>query len=439
MSFTPRLIWLLALLMATAISGIWVGGWVARAWMLPTLLLLLMLFLEYWITSRYLISLKRQLPREVELGRTLAMHYHFQVQPARALKLEYAEVLPEALGSDDWQETNQFDAFGVISTQHTHVCIALQHMAFNHVHARVLGVFGLAWWPRQISEPAQVRVLPQSLTDAERRRFTMPFGLNEIRKSGQGSELLSLRDYQTGDPQRAIDWKASARAAADALEMPLKVRVMSQELNLEVVIVLDVSRRGALALGSIRRFDGAVNVASRLAQASLGSGDQLSLLAYDRGIVAEHYKLRGQSGLKVVRETLLNLRISELDANPALASSRILQHLPKRALVVWLTDTDDPTVATQLAQAIGALKRKYLSVVCAWLDPDLKQLARQHDAQLRWRAPAQRFAAIELMREQAMHIQSLRDLGAYVVQAEPEKMDQQVLSAYADVRRRNRL
>ena len=46
---------------------------------------------------------------------------------------------------------------------------------------------------------------------------------HSILKPGSGTELINLRDYQTGDPQRLVHWKASARMRR------LMVRQMSEE------------------------------------------------------------------------------------------------------------------------------------------------------------------------------------------------------------------
>jgi uncharacterized protein (DUF58 family) len=439
MSFTPRLLLLIAALAITAGVGVWVGDWMARAWMLPSLLLLLLVWAEFLLSKRYQLALTRTAPGEVELGRTLQIDYQLRVQPARHFQLELAERMPESLAGSDWQEQMQLNEQGVHDFFIKRQTQALAVLHFESVQARVLGVFALVWWPRELHAPLQVRVIPQALTEAERRRFTSPLGSSEVRKRGQGSELLNLRDYVPGDPQRAIDWKASARGVVDSNQISLKVRVMSQEQNLELVILLDVSRRSGLSLGNMRRFDCAINVASRLGQASLGAGDQLHVIAYDEAVVAEQFNLRGISGLQQLRSLLANTAMTDRESDPIAACAKLQSYLKKRALVVFLSDSESPAASEKLVRAVSALKRKHLPLVCTWLDPELLQLAKRHDASLRWRAPAQRLAALELQQEHRLHTQALRALGAYVVQATPEAMDEHVLSAYSDVRRRKRV
>ena len=39
-------------------------------------------------------------------------------------------------------------------------------------------------------------------------------GVLQVRRRGEGTEFHQLREYRQGDPQRAIDWKATARTGA---------------------------------------------------------------------------------------------------------------------------------------------------------------------------------------------------------------------------------
>ena len=347
MSLTQRFLWLAALVAIAASVGIWVGGALAQAWLIPALLLVALLLAEQLLTRAYRIQLERKTPSSVELGRDLTLNYRLSATPARALRLDLAEVMPEALSGQDWQQDYSLPAAQPLEFSVRRQTLELANLQFDQVKARVLGVFGLAWWPRKLAAPAQVRIMPQSLTQAERRQFTREYGESSQRKSGQGLELLTLRDYQPGDAPRAIDWKASARslansAAGTADTDSLKVRVMSQDQNLELTILLDVGRRSRLAVGNMRKFDHAINIASRLAQASLSAGDTLHFIAYSDQPVAQLYNLRGNRGIQRLHHVLSNLAHQPEESDPIKAAGMVLRRLPRRTLLVCLSDTDSP-------------------------------------------------------------------------------------------------
>jgi uncharacterized protein (DUF58 family) len=452
MSFTGRFLLLAALVALGAAVGVWAGGALAQAWLIPALILVAALWLEQTLTRAYKLTLRRDVPASVELGRDLSIHYHLHATPARALALDLAEAMPEALAGGDWQSLHHIPAHGALEFSQRRQTQELAELTFERVKARVLGVFGLCWWTRELTAPARVRVVPQSLTQAERRQFTREYGESAQRKSGQGLELLTLRDYQLGDPPRSIDWKASARALSHvdttlqdgqapnngrSYTDALKVRVMSQDQNLELTIMLDVGRRARLAVGTMRKFDHAINLASRLAQASLSAGDTLHLIAYADAPIAQAYNLRGTAGIRRLHHLLASLTQRPEESDPHLAAGVLLRRLPRRTLLVCFSDTDSPPALEKLLRAQALLARKHLTLVACLQDPELAALAAApHGGQTEWRAPAQLLAAQELLSTERRARERLSAQGAVVVSAFPEHIDAAVLGAYVGLRKR---
>ncbi len=443
MSLTPRFLWLAALVAIAASFGIWVGGALAQAWLIPALLLVALLLTEQILTRAYRITLVRHAPSSVELGRDLHITYRLNATPARALQLDLAEAIPEALSGADWQQDYLLQAAKPLEFSVRRQTLELANLHFDQVKARVLGVFGLAWWPRTLSAPTRVRITPQSLTQAERRQFTREYGESSQRKSGQGLELLTLRDYQPGDAPRSIDWKASARSLANSAvgtadTDSLKVRVMSQDQNLELTILLDIGRRSRLAVGNMRKFDHAINIASRLAQASLSAGDTLHFIAYSDQPVAQLYNLRGNNGIRRLHHVLSNLTHQPEESDPIKAAGIVLRRLPRRTLLVCLSDTDSPPALEKLLRALALLGRKHLPMVACLQDPQLAEIAAQPRlaGAAPWRAPAQLLAANELIAVERSARDRLSAQGAVVVSAMPERIDAAILGAYVGLRKR---
>ena len=80
-----------------------------------------------------------------------------------------------------------------------------------------------------------------------RRRLTgLPFGERPSRRRGPGSDIISARDYQRGDPVSTIDWRASARISAAVGQDHFIVREHAADETPRVVIVCD--RRPGMGL-----------------------------------------------------------------------------------------------------------------------------------------------------------------------------------------------
>jgi uncharacterized protein (DUF58 family) len=442
-SLSFRFLALAALIAILAIVGVWLGGEWTRAWLWPAALLLALLWLEHALSVRYQFRVRRTLPSTVELGRTLHVHYVLEVSPARAFFVEIAEVPPLLLRAPAWQSALPLhleDASAQLarcSFEKTWPTLEIGTHTFSTIALRFLGVFGLCQWRRTLSVPDSVRVVPQSLTQAERRQFTRESGDIAQRKSGQGLELIGHRDYQPGDPTRSIDWKASAKSASESL----KVRIMSEDKNLEIALLLDVGRRSKLASGGMRKLDHYVNLASRLTQAALGAGDTLHLLIYAERRIHELYNQRGSNGIRSVHRLLANVEPSAIAGDPLLAALALLQQVPRRSLVVFLADTESPEASHALLRASALLRRKHLPLIIWLHDTELLALASLRGAyqatpDAPWQAPAQQLAALEILRAEQDARKKLRNIGAVVVDAAPEHMDAKVLSAYSSLRKR---
>lgn len=103
----------------------------------------------------------------------------------------------------------------------------------------------------------------------EIRRIDLPggsspdlLGSSEQFRKGEGTDLYMIRDYQTTDSARRVDWKASAKTAS------LKTREFTREETRRVVLLFDRYGRD----GEDDRFEELVARAASLAVALAGDG-----------------------------------------------------------------------------------------------------------------------------------------------------------------------
>jgi uncharacterized protein (DUF58 family) len=78
-----------------------------------------------------------------------------------------------------------------------------------------------------------------------------------------GLELHSVRDYEAGEPLRAVHWPSTARRGQ------LMVRELEDAPRDDVVVVLDADRGGLAGTPGVSSFDEAVRVAASLVRASV--------------------------------------------------------------------------------------------------------------------------------------------------------------------------
>lgn len=95
---------------------------------------------------------------------------------------------------------------------------------------------------------------------------------------GRGIEFSDYRQYETGDDASMIDWRASLRARK------ILVKELTEEKNLNVLIVLDVSNSMLYGSGKYLKAEFAAQVASSISFGALRAGDAVGLVTFNNEI-----------------------------------------------------------------------------------------------------------------------------------------------------------
>jgi uncharacterized protein (DUF58 family) len=415
-----------------AIAGDWSGqAELARYWCLPAALLLLGLAYEAWIVSRAAPRLALRLPRRWVLGRATPVDFQFTHDLRRMLRIELAPSAPPEVSFDRSVGIVSVPAGAAGGWSVSATARRLGRYQWPRTSTRVGGALGLAWWNRWLASGAEMEVMPDFLRDAERAIGEPARGARPAQRCGSGSEVLQLREYQPGDPPRAIDWKASARLRR------LVSRDFSEDQHLEIVVALDAGRASGLAAGHTDRLALYANVAARLAQRATMLDDRVGLLIYADRPLAAVAPSHGIAALARLRACLAEASVHPGDSNPALAAIRIRSLARQRSLIVMLTDLDDASATGELRSAARLLLPKHLPFIAGVASERVAALARTpaRDALEVYRS----LAAQEYCHTLARNVASLRALGAAAVSAAPRELDRAVLEAYLSFRQRRRV
>lgn len=116
-------------------------------------------------------------------------------------------------------------------------------------------------------------------------------------KRGTSIEFADYRDYVRGDDLRRVDWNVYAR-----LERPF-IKLLEEEEDLAVHIVLDASRSMDFGEGENHKFRYAQRLAAALGYIALAAGDRLTLtVLQDSAPVAQYGPARGRGHtLRLIR------------------------------------------------------------------------------------------------------------------------------------------
>ena len=288
---------------------------------------------------------------------------------------------------------------------------------------------------RKVAAACEVRVYP-NLRDTDSlagiRLGTQ--GQNNLRQIGKGREFEKLREYLPGDGFDEIHWKATARRGK-----PI-TKVYQQERTQEIYVVLDASRLSARMAGAEAVLERYVNAALVLGAAAERRGDLFGLAAFSDRIEAFVRARTGKAHFAVCRDALYQLHPKIVTPGFDEVASFLRVKLRRRALILFLTELDDPVLAENFAAAVRILTSQHLVMAGMLRPPGVAELFTGAGAlpesdedvyakmggHLAWRA----------LREFEM---TMRRKGVRLTLFSPETVATQVVGLYQEVKQRQLL
>jgi uncharacterized protein (DUF58 family) len=215
-------------------------------------------------------------------------------------------------------------------------------------------------------KPSEVRVYPN--LESERKQVASIFlrtrhsGLQAVRQVGQGREFEKLREYVPGDGYDTIHWKATARRGH-----PI-TKVFQVERTQEIYVIIDASRLSARlqvpgdpSKGThLDRYLAATLV---LGLAAEKQGDLFGLLTFSDNVLSFIRARNGKEHYGACREALYRLEPQPVSPDFEEVASFISLRMRRRALLIFMTDLDDPILMESFQRAADVICHKHLVMV----------------------------------------------------------------------------
>jgi uncharacterized protein (DUF58 family) len=190
---------------------------------------------------------------------------------------------------------------------------------------------------------------------------------------GRGMDFDEVREYSPGDEVRTIDWNVTARAGRAF------VKKFTEERELTIFLVVDISASGNFGSGELAKRDLAAEVASVLAFSAIRNSDKVGLILYTDRI--ERYlppKKGRRHVLRVVRDILYH-KPQGVGTDTVKTLDAVNNLLHRRAVVFLISDFEtsggDPEAArTQLRRAVRQTNRRHDLIALHIEDPREKEL-----------------------------------------------------------------
>jgi uncharacterized protein (DUF58 family) len=433
---TRRLLWLL-LLGALPIAGASLVP--ALLWVAPLyfLALLALVVADVLLTPRpSQIETQRTHDNRLSLGVPNLISVTLTNRSERPIRFTLRDEYPHPFPSDATFLAGEIPARGSTEVRYHVRPLQRGDYEFGDINLRYPSQLGT--FTRQARYPAQaaVKVYPNVLDIRKydllaRKGLLYELGLRQARIFGMGTEFERLREYNTDDEFRRINWKATARRGK-----PIAAEYET-ERSQYVLSAIDTGRLMRPPIGDLAKLDYVINTALLLTYVALLKGDHVGLLTFadDVSTYLAPRNKRGQFALML--EALYNVQFQPVEPDYARALGYLSLKNPRRSLVVVFTDLVTLDAARPLIAHMARLAQRHLPLCVTISDPNIARYTGQPAPTSD--AAYQRAVAEMLRDERQVVLDTLNRHGVLTLDVPADKLTVSVINTYLELKARGKL
>ena len=382
------------------------------------------------------LHVQRIVPPHFSLRRSVALRYKIENGARRALRVGLVEAPVRTLDLGEEELLALVPARSEVTASMATLPIARGSDRFSRIFAWYESTLGLVRRRIAVDAPEAFRVYPD-LSAVERygslhvRNRLIEAGLRRMRLRGIGSEFESVRDYESGDAFRSIDWKATARRG--------KLMVVQREVerSQDVMLLLDCGRLMTARIGAQRKLDYAVTAGLSMASIASLASDRVGVVAFAARIIVARAPRSTAASVRALADAMCDVEPRFEESDYARAFAYLRTHLHRRTLIAFFTDVIDPVAQSAVLAELSTLAKRHV-VLCIFMNDaavSATLAATPH-------AVATSYAmgvALGLATERAVAAKTLARAGVLVIDAPAEKLSIAAIDEYLRVKQRGLL
>jgi uncharacterized protein (DUF58 family) len=310
------------------------------------------------------------------------------------------------------------------------------HYTFGDINIRYQSQLRTFLRQHRYPASASVQVYPNVL---EIRKYDLlaqkgllfELGLRQARVFGSGTEFERLRDYNTDDEFRRINWKATARRGK-----PIAVEYET-ERSQYVLSVIDTGRLMRTVVDELTRLDYVINTALLLSYVAQLKGDHVGLLTFADDVGTYLAPKRGKSQFYRMLEALYNVQLQPVEPDYTRALGYLSLKNTRRSLIVIFTDLTTLDAARPLIASLARLARRHLALCVTISDPNIAHFA--HRPVQSSSDVYQRSVAEMLVDERQIVLDTLNRSGVLTVDVPADRLTVSVINTYLELKGKGKL
>jgi len=254
------------------------------------------------------------------------------------------------------------------------------------------------------------------------------YGIKKIRKIGHNLELDLVREYVTGDDQRDVNWKASARRGT------LMVNQYQDERSQHIYNVIDKGRAMKMPFEGMSLLDYAINSSLVLSRVSLLKSDKPGLVTFSNRIGSWIKSSSHPSQMQLIMEHLYNEKTRFQESDFTRLYRNIKMQVKQRSLILLYTNFETEVALQRQLPYIRKLAKDHLVVVIFFLNTELNQITSMKTGNTE--EIYLQTIAEKLVYDKKMMVKELNKYGIHAVLTTPQNLTVSALNKYLELKSR---
>ena len=251
------------------------------------------------------------------------------------------------------------------------------------------------------------------------------------KRLGHGMEFEQIKEYVQGDPQRWLNWKATAK------RQNLMVNQYTDELSKDIWCFVDKGRLMKMPFDGLSLLDYAINAVLAVCHISIKAGDNAGLLTYSNKLSSILMPSKRSSQMPMIMEALYNQRTRYMEADYELMTKYIKSKIRRRSLILLFTNFETlPSFRRQLT-TIKRLVRSHVVVLFFFENTEVSEVVNNPATSLK--GIYTKAVAEEVVEQKQIMINELRAAGIFAVMVRPHDLSLKAINKYLEIKSRGLL
>ena len=254
------------------------------------------------------------------------------------------------------------------------------------------------------------------------------YGSKKVRRIGNSLEFEQIKEYVSGDDNRTLNWKATAK------RNQLMINQYVEEKSQSVYTIIDKGRSMQMQFNGLSLLDYAVNATLAISSVILKKQDKAGMLSFSTKLEDWVVSERRNSQMRLISEALYNIKTNFDESDFSTLYSVVKRKITQRSLLILFTNFESIDGLNRQLTYLRALAKNHLVLIVFFKNTELNTIIDSKADTIQ--GVYDSIIAEKLMYEKKRIVNELKKYGIQSVLTKPEELKVNSINKYLELKSR---